>query len=384
MDRAANIKVIDFDFNLLGEVDDYKNAYFTRCWHRAGDFQINIDNLRHATYLKADNIIFIKANKPYIIEAVDINLDSQTIIVKGRELKSILDRRITNPPLGLAYDYINGNSESIMKGYVDRNAVSVDINRKFANLQIAQNLNRGISTVYQTRYKNLLDELESLSLLSGLGYGVKLDLSNKKFIFDIYSGIDRKASQEVNSRAIFCKDYDNIVTQNYKEDQKNYKNYAVIGGQGEEENRQIIEVEEDTLNIGIKRKEVFIDARDSSDVTTLEERGRTKLSEFCKLITLDTKVSEYPLIYEVDYDLGDEVTILEKSIGLMLDTRIIEITENYDRTGFSVNPVFGSNIPTFNSVFKSIKNTIQETTKEVISVTEPSTLAVGDYWLQTL
>lgn len=71
-------------------------------------------------------------------------------------------------------------------------------------------------------------------------------------------------------------------------------------------------------------------------------------------------------------------------IGLMLDTRITEVTENYDRTGFSVNPVFGSNVPTFNSVFKSIKNTIQETTKEVISATEPSSLAVGDYWLQTL
>ncbi|MEL7568959.1 MAG: siphovirus ReqiPepy6 Gp37-like family protein, partial [Eubacteriaceae bacterium] len=379
-----SIKVIDFDLNFLGEVDDYKSAYFTRCWHRAGDFQINVDNLRHAAYLKVDNIVFINANKPYIIESIDINLDAATMIVKGRELKSILDRRITYPPLGLAYDYINSNSESIMKGYVDKNAISVTQNRIIANIQIAQNLNRGISTVYQTRYKNLLDELESLSLLSSLGYGIKLDLDGKKFIFDIYVGIDRKASQVVNSRAIFCKDYDNIITQNYKEDQKNYKNYAIIGGQGEEENRQIIEVEEDVLNTGIKRKEVFIDARDSSENTTLEERGRAKLSEFYKVITLDTKVSEYPLVYEVDYDLGDIVTILEKSIGLTLDTRIIEITENYDRTGFSINPVFGSNIPTFNSVFRSIKNNVQETIKEVISATEPSSIAVGDYWLQTL
>ena len=52
------------------------------------------------------------------------------------------------------------------------------------------------------------------------------------------------------------------------------------------------------------------------------------------------------LIYRVDFDLGDKVSIINKKWGLMLNERIVSITETYDIEGLKIDIEIGSNIPT--------------------------------------
>src|SRR5690606_29148164 len=92
----------------------------------------------------------------------DLGEDGKEVFtIKGKTLGAWFGQRITIPPIDQSHDIVNANVETIMKEYVDRNAVNpIDISRKIPNLIIAQDKKRGIESTYQTRYKNLDTELE--------------------------------------------------------------------------------------------------------------------------------------------------------------------------------------------------------------------------------
>lgn len=56
----------------------------------------------------------------------------------------------------------------------------MDARRRIPQLVIAPNLNRGQSVSWSSRYKNLAEEMTAISLVSGLGWDVTLDIHNKK------------------------------------------------------------------------------------------------------------------------------------------------------------------------------------------------------------
>lgn len=351
-----SFKIIDFDFNLKDTIEDFANPFFSHKFYGTGEFQLDVNNLKHAAALKAGNIIFENADEPFIIESVEINIDENKMLAKGRQLKSIFDRRITYPPTGEAYDSITGDAETIMKTLIDSNCITAVTGRIASNLVIATNQNRGTSTTYQTCWENLLQALEKLAAIGDIGFDLTLDLVNSKFIFDVNAGVDRTYSQSVNSNPLWCKAMNTVVSQSYSEDSKNYKNFVVVGGKGEGVNRAIVEVEESALNTGWNRRETFVESTDApegaTEETVLTERGKTCLSQFVNTHELDTEASN-TLVYGTDYNLGDLVTVYESQISLQKDTRIVEVTKNYSSDGLQIHPVFGSNKPSATSIIQS-------------------------------
>lgn len=346
--KSKPIKIIDKGFNFLGEVDDYEALILTRSWGGIGGFEIHINaNKKYTDKLRKENIIFINEKKAGVILYREISTeDNERLIVKGQQLKTYLGRRITLPPTGRAQDYKNDYVENIMKYYVEANCVNpADARRKIDRLRIAPVESRGIKTQYQTRFKNLAEELEKLSLISGLGWDVYLDLKNKEFVFDVFEGRDLTAAQSVLPPAIFSVDYDNISSQKLIESAMGYKNTGYVGGQGEGIDRTIQVVGEDAQ--GLERYEVFIDARDIEDSGDLSERGLQKLEELKEVMTFDNEIlTQSNLVYEEDYNLGDLVTAINNKWRVVLDSRITEVTEIYEVGGYRINAVFGNNIPT--------------------------------------
>jgi len=346
--KSKPIKIIDKGFNFLGEVDDYEALIFTRSWGGIGGFEIHINaNKKYTDKLRKENIVFVNEKKAGVILYREISTeDNERLIVKGQQLKTYLGRRITIPPTGRAQDYKNDYVENIMKHYVEANCVNpADTKRKIDRLRIAPVESRGIKTQYQTRFKNLAEELEKLSLISGLGWDVYLDLKNKEFVFDVFEGRDLTAAQSVLPPAIFSVDYDNISSQKLIESAMGYKNTGYVGGQGEGIDRTIQVVGEDAQ--GLERYEVFIDARDIEDSGDLSERGLQKLEELKEVMTFDNEIlTQSNLVYEEDYNLGDLVTAINNKWRVVLDSRITEVTEIYEVGGYRINAVFGNNIPT--------------------------------------
>ncbi|NLJ90721.1 MAG: hypothetical protein GX323_07445 [Clostridiales bacterium] len=357
------INIIDRDFNYLGQIDQYSSFIMTKKWHGVGGFELHLhESSPYADKLVKENIIFTREDKAYVILYREISSVDGKMVVKGKELKSYLARWLVFPPQGLAYYRLNDNVETIMKSYV-----AATLARKgIENIVVADDLSRGEKTVYQSRYKNLANELEKLSLASNLGWDVRLDLDNKQFIFDVIEGRDITADQDILPPAIFSIDYDNISEQELIESRMDYANTAIVAGQGEGADREITIVSDAD---GLDSFELFVDARDIEDLEELPIRGSQKLSEMEEILSFDSQVlADQNLVYEEDFKLGDIATIQNDKWNMVSNRRIVETTEIYEESGFNLDIDFGGALPT---IMDKIKQLTDAHTDDNLNIFKP-------------
>ncbi len=354
------IHVYNTDFEYQGEVDAFESLMWVRRWSKAGDFQIVLNaHTFGIEKLVKGHIITIGPDKTGIIAHIEEDTSesgkaSDQILVRGLDLKGLIGKRITIPPVGLSHDALTANVETIMKRYVNANAVSTNPERIIPNLSIAPDQLRGPSFYYQTRHQSLPDELEKLSLASDLGWDVLF--TGKGYVFDTPSGNDLSILQSVNSPVIFGVEFDNVGEQKIVTSNLDYRNVAIVAGQGEGIDREVVVIGDAS---GLDRNEVFIDARDIEDGANLPDRGRQKLSEYTKVDSFETEIlTDGPFVYKKDWDLGDIVTIQNAKKTRTVHERIVEVTETHEKgSGFQLRAVFGNALPT---LIEKIKRELDE------------------------
>lgn len=119
-----------------------------------------------------------------------------------------------------------------------------------------------------------------------------------------------------------------------------YGNYAIVAGQGEGVNREILMMGSEAS--GFDKSVIFVDARDEEGATDLPARGAAKLKEHERITSIEAEIlTSGPFEYQKDWDLGDIVTVQNKEWNVEVDTRITEVTEIYEASGFKLNVVFG-------------------------------------------
>ena len=351
------VRILSPGLDLLGEVDNYLSLTFSRCYHAPGDFQLVANRkVQNAGQLAINNVIMVGADKhkTAIIRHKEIKTGErgeEILTIKGYELGTILRQRITIPPVGQSHDIQEANAETVMKAYVRRNCLDIP-RMEFPFLVINDDQQRGEMIKWQTRYKNLADELEQISTLTGLGWYIYPDFSSGSWIFDVYNGRNFTAGQNINPPVIFSPEFDNIKSQEYIDSLIGYGTYAIVAGQDEGADREVIMLGSDAT--GLDRHVIFVDARDVQDVDDLPARGEAKLAEHQRVVSFQAEVlTQGPFQYGVDWDVGDIVTIQNKDWNLTMDTRIIEVMEIYEPSGFRLNVVFGNSLPTLSQKLKS-------------------------------
>ena len=321
--------VLDRNFTVLGIIDNYECLMWKRNYYKSGIFSMQIiPTFEQFELLKKGNILLKNDNTKEAMYIDHRELEEneegvEILVVSGYSLTQWLDRRIT-----LYKEVEEGNAETVIRNYVDRHCINpVETNRKIDNIIQGINNNLGDIINFSSHYKQLLDEIETIS----------------------------------NSKAIFSAEFENISNQKYIDSDNNYRNMVLVAGAGEDAERKIISL--GIENKGLDRYELFVDARDISDTKQqgenevsipieeynklLEVRGNEKLYECTKVETFDcTLTNVNSLAYRVDFDLGDKVSIINKKWGLMLNERIISITETYDSEGLNIDIEIGNNLPT--------------------------------------
>lgn len=360
--RNTPIRIIDSNFSLLGEIDDYESLIFIRRFYKVGEFELHINiNKQNVDKLQENNLIIlgIDTKKVGVIRHKEIQLNEQgeateTLLVKGYTLKGILGRRIIVPPVGQGYDNAEGNIETIMKHFVNNNVVNpVDPARIISQVVIAPNRNRGKEDKWRGRFEKLPDKLQEIGEYSEIGWDIWLDTDNYKWVFDVIEGRNLTANQEVLPPVIFSVDFDNIKGQTYVDSSLSYSNVGYAGGKGEEEERLIQQIGEST---GFDRIESFLDCSNAEDIGQLTQEGNKKLSGLKKIETFESQVIDFgSFIYGDDWNLGDIVTVQNRKWNVTLDSRIVEIREIYEANGLSLEATFGNNIPTILDEIKKIK-----------------------------
>lgn len=363
------IRIFTQSIEFLAEISNYESLMLTRSWHGIGDLELRIN--RHKLYtdtLRKGHVIVVgnDARKAYVIQHREIALDetgkqSENWLIRAQELKVSIAWRQILPPLNAAQDSRSGSAETVMKHYVNRTVINPDDPlRKVSEIALAPDQLRGTHVVWDSRLKTLADDLTEISQLTGVGWLMRLDTDTRKRVFDVALGRNLSVNQAENSPVIFSPQFDNIRNMQYVDSDLNFRNVAYVAGQGEGVDRRIIVVGNAS---GLDRREIYVDARDVAEETDEEtpkprpeadiiadlvRRGEQKLAELAQESFLGAQImTDGTFKYEVDYDLGDIVTVQNTDWGVALDARITEVKEIYERdSGAQIEVTFGNSRPT--------------------------------------
>lgn len=337
------IRIYDRDMNFLGQIENIFSLQWRRKYTSCGEFEAHFPlTAYNVQLLKLENLFYLKGKKECgIIESISISYDkSKEIVIKGRFASSYFYRRIIKG----TYNF-NGRVETSMRELV----IKADI----PGVVLGSDNGYTEKVSYQATYKNILTYIEKLSQASDIGFRLRPDFDEKKWIFETFKGVDRSDGQYDIPRVIFSQKNGDIEKAAYSANSKTYANVCYIGGQGEGPARQI-EITGSTSSTGLDRREIFINGSDISkeNISDFEyknaliERGNTTLNSnmLAESLEKEDKIrGNYN--YPSDYDLGDIVTNRFEYWGMSSNDRVTEINEVYEHGVMKAVPTFGTPLP---------------------------------------
>lgn len=345
MRRNIICTIYDKDMKVVGNITSWKSIIRTVMQRGAGEFELKVPaSPKTLAALWQGYFMHFQDNKStYMIEYVRPDIlqnDMNTVVVKGRCLKALLDQRVV---WGL--QIVSGTRWNRMYWLMHNQAVAPsDSNRTIPYLQdlTSETDERGESiTNAQFTGDNLLDACVSTLGTGAYGWKMSLDLQNKKISNIFYTGVDRTSTVKFHNLL------GNIKNVSYTKDVAGSANTAIVGGEGEGSQRKYRYVY--NKNAGLDRRELFVDARDlqSGDYSdtaaynaVLDTRGTEKLSAKAPIneFTFDAISNVYK--YGEHYNVGDTVRATSTDVlGLDAVVRVIGIQISDDSDGHNESPI---------------------------------------------
>lgn len=330
------IKVKNLNLEKLGVIEKIKMLKTAKGYSRCKSFETSCPfTQNNFDLLKIDNIIIVD-DFYGVIETIayEDNYEGDfNIIVLGRELKSLLDRRIVWNTLSM-----NTTAELYLRKAVEDNIINpTNADRKIDVISLGAV--NGISTKIdkQDTGSNILELCEEVCMSCELGFDLIPDGNKLKFV--VYSGKERDIK--------FSDRFDNVASQDLTVGTGSYKNTCLIAGEDKGEARKRTSIEREK---GLQRREVYIDARDLQQeentasmayTNILLQRGNERLAEMSRTQTFDCEIIESNVKYGVDFNLGDIVTVINDKLKFKQKERINAIERVYQNNSVSINIIFG-------------------------------------------
>ena len=349
------IYILDRDINILDVFSTYESILWTTRVNEPGTFKaVFVYTNRMNRHLQRGNLLYkTDEEEPAVITRKYLKLNKygeQTITVQGYMASRYLHQRIIWNKM-----VMKGTPEQIMRRMVDEQCINPsDSRRKMHLLELGDFHGYNDDVIEkQITYDNLQEALTNVSKPPQLGYRLVLDYSRKKLIFDVYKGIDRTLGTD--KPCIFTRDFGNVYTQEYQEDDSNYCNVCLVGGPGEDQDRIMAAVGEAE---GLDRYEFFYNAAGYSekDVTTeelieqLRQKGTEKMAAYYIAKAFESKINKSRAM---EFSLGDFVTCTDSEWNVAVNTQVKEIQKGFSKTEESFVATFGDNVPTLVDLIKA-------------------------------
>lgn len=211
----------------------------------------------------------------------------------------------------------------IQKGANLANAIraTYDASFKFRNIEFrAQELD--VTYAHQISNKSCLQLMETMCQETDTGFRVVRD--GKRIFVEFYK-------PEANPNRVLSERYGSLKVDSITLSTENLKNYAVVLGEGEGEDRFRVRMD---LSDGEQKRAIFVDARD-----ILREEGESDDSYSDKLYarglekllgqkgTWECAMNPLPQEFGHLYDLGDVITVLLPDYDMKLQARITRFTQ---------------------------------------------------------
>lgn len=346
------ILVLNTNYESVDIVDSFKSMIWTDRYNSYGDFEmyltINSDILKH---LKEDYYLWLKDSEHCMIiedSAIDSDTeDGNHLIVTGRSLESILERRII-----WGQKVLTGNLQLAIQTVLNENIINPSItDRKIDNFIFEPSTDPIVTELTvdaQFTGDDLYVVIKKLCQSNNLGFKIVLN-DNNQFVFSLYAGADRSYNQNINPYVVFSPGFENIINSNYFTSKSNFKNVTLVTGEGEGSYQKTIIVGSGS---GINRREIFTDAKDvdadfdggylteAEYISHLEARGIQNLSEHSIKTAFEGEVEATPLFkYGEDFFIGDIVQVANE-YGHEGRAYISELIISQSEDGVSMYPTF--------------------------------------------
>lgn len=344
--------VLNTNFESIAVMDTYESMIWTDRYNAYGDFEMYFAMDRNLlAFLKEDNYVWLKDSEhSMIIEDIKINADTEDgnhLIVTGRSLESILERRII-----WGQRIFNGNLQNAIQTMLNECIISPTIaERRISNFVFVPSTDPKITSLTidnQYTGDDLYTVIKGLCEENHIGFKIVLTDDNN-FAFSLYAGVDRSYDQTDNPYVVFSPNYENIINSNYFSSKSSFRNVTLVAGEGEGASRKTTIVGSGS---GLGRREIFTDARDvSSDVeggtlsdaeytAQLRTKGLKNLADHIVTTAFEGEVEVTRLFkYGEDFFIGDIVQIANE-YGNEGSAYIAELVISRSDEGFSVYPTF--------------------------------------------
>ncbi len=344
--------------------DSFSSLLWDIEYYSCGVFEVYIAaNLRNIEIFQTGRIIGRDDDKEHLglIESVQIETDAEDgdyLIVSGRFLMCLLERRIIYPTLSFTSE----------KTYAEIVQTAVMNNAINAKNRIIPGLALGTvsgscweqKTKLQVSYDNLMHWIYTICEKIGGTANIRLSKINGEqyeMLLDLSEGTDRSIIQDENPHIIFSDGYTNLLSFTYSSDISVQRNFAYIFGKGEGEERKRTTYFEGEEPQNLDRYEVYVDAKDMSDeqqengeskliseseyIELLKERGKENIVQPLTASESQITVQSTQFRYNTDYFVGDYMTVEHQRFGLIQPKmQLIGMIESFDQNGRSLTPTF--------------------------------------------
>ncbi|HVM29535.1 MAG TPA: siphovirus ReqiPepy6 Gp37-like family protein [Candidatus Limnocylindrales bacterium] len=332
---VGGVYLLDETRAVVGRLDpSYATLSTVRRFWGIDSFSLEIDRRRlYASDIALGRWIFLPASgELYAVELVDATREGsgRAMSVMGRSIEgaALAERRVV-PPVGEAHDRVVAvSAETAMKHYVAANAgPSAAAARQIPGLALAADTLRGPTITTQGRYQALAELLSQIGMIAGLGWSTTYDRASDTITFDVVEGVDRSAAVFLDFA------FETLESWERLDDATDSKTLAIVAGQGEGAERDVVLRWSGAEPTGLTRREAFVDARDVDlgNTALLEQRGDAFLAAARAERRIEAVMHQHGSFgYGRDFDLGD--LVLVRSDGTSFVSRVVEVTSKWSRS----------------------------------------------------
>lgn len=355
------VYLLNSSYQPTAVIDNYKSLIWTSRYNTPGDFELYVhankdilNLIESASFLQRDDI----PEDLMLIEKIQITKDKENgtyIIASGRNLLSYLSRRIVKEYA----DFTNEKASDIIVSLIKTNflpisdledGIAIAKLRYCKGFDIDKRLsNTGETITAQYKGENVLDKVMEICQANKFGMKIRFDReayeNNRSYIlFELYK---RKKVDYT-----FSEENENIQNITCTTDYTNWKNCAIVFGEGEGRTQWVREAfrmqKLESLYTGFFRREIYVDASNTSAPNTtngqdfyekcLINKGSEELhkSEIMNIKTFQGTVIAKKDDFRNEYDVGNIVEVEDIDSGLWGEVTITEATECWDDSGYTI------------------------------------------------
>ena len=304
------IKIFNKDLKSILLVDEkYVSCFWSEGYNTVGSFCLElIDTAEYRKKIRED-FYAGRSDRDTLMVIKTVEFRDGRIIASGKQATAVLDdvAMIGTIPTGV-------NIDSAVKNAYNNSA-------KFRKLNFAVT-NVGVKSTHQISNASFAEVCSTLCADTDLGFRVKKN--GAELLAEFYQPSE-------NPNLVFSKQHGNLSEPKIKLSTEGSKNYAIVFGQGEGENRTYTAVD---MTNGQDRRELVVDANDlqmdegevmDDYLKRLKSRGIEKLLECQSVFSCSFIPSGKD--FGSKYDLGDILTVNLAEYGLKLKARVSKFSQ---------------------------------------------------------